>query len=395
MRPAPRSASRSEQAPLGHLPCGAAGVSDHVDTVVVGAGVVGLAIARQLARCGSEVLVIDAAADFGTETSSRNSEVVHAGIYYPAGSLKAAFCVRGRELLYAYCRAHGIAVKQTGKLIVATRPEEEEKLQVIAAQAKTNGVFDLEMLSRAEALTLEPAVNCTAAVLSPSTGIVDSRAFMVTLLGEAEAHGTNLALRTTFVSAAVQQGLWRLALQTEDGETFSLGCRQLVNAAGNGAHGVAVNVEGIVARDLPPRFMAKGSYCSVSGATPFQRLVYPVPVPGALGIHATLDMQGRVRLGPDIRWVEEMEYGTAEVNVEAFRSACLPYWPGLRNREVLPAYCGIRPKIHGPGEAAADFRIEGPAHHGLANLVNLFGIESPGLTSSMAIAEHVVGLLQK
>lgn len=370
-------------------------MSDHIDSVVVGAGIVGLAVARQLAVTGREVLIVETASDYGTETSSRNSEVVHAGIYHPAGSLKATLCVRGREMLYAYCAAHGVPVRQIGKLIVATRPDEETKLAAILAQAKGNGVDDLRHLSRAGAAALEPSVRCTAALLSPSTGIVDSRALMTTLLGEAEAHGASLALRTTFISATARQGRFCLTLATETGDTFEITARQLVNSAGNGAHAVAGNIEGIAPGSLPPRHMAKGSYCSVSGSTPFSRLIYPVPVPGALGIHATLDMQGRVRLGPDIRWVDEADHGTGDVDAEAFRAACLPYWPGLKDRDVLPAYCGIRPKIHGPGEPAADFRIDGPARHGVANLVNLFGIESPGLTSSLAIAEHVAELLQQ
>ena len=370
-------------------------MSDHIDTVIVGAGVVGLAIARKLALAGREVLIVEQEGDIGTHTSSRNSEVVHAGIYYPAGSLKAALCVRGRDLLYAYCEKHGVAVKRIGKLIVATRVEEEAKLDAILAQAKENGVHDLQRLSRSEALALEPAVNCTAAVLSPSTGIVDSRGFMMALLGEAESHGAALALRTSFVAAHRSGGNFLLTLATEHGERFELTCRQLVNGAGNGAHAVARAIEGIEESHLPPRFLAKGGYCSVSGATPFSRLIYPVPVPGALGIHATLDMQGRVRLGPDIRWVDEMDYTTADVDTEGFRDACMPYWPSLKDREVTPAYCGIRPKISGPGEAAADFRIDGPAQHGVANLINLFGIESPGLTSSLAIAESVADLLQQ
>lgn len=370
-------------------------MTDQVDTVVIGAGVVGLAIARQIARTGREVLIIEREADYGQHTSSRNSEVVHAGIYYPAGSLKADLCVTGRDLLYDYCERHGVAVKRVGKLIVATRTEEEGKLDAILAQAKANGVHDLQRLSGKEAQALEPAVNCTAALLSPSTGIVDSRALMTALLGEAEAYGAALALRTSLQSVTRRDEHFHLHLQTEEGDEFVMACTHLINAAGHGAHAVANAIAGLSASQIPPRYLAKGSYCSVSGATPFSRLIYPVPVPGALGIHATLDMQGRVRLGPDIHWVNAFDYATAEVNPETFRAACLSYWPGLKDRDLLPAYCGVRPKISGPGEPAADFRIDGPAQHGMAGLVNLFGIESPGLTSSLAIAGHVGKLLEK
>ncbi len=369
-------------------------MAESVDTIVIGAGVVGLAIARHQALAGHEVLIIEAAGDIGTQTSSRNSEVIHAGIYYPAGSLKAALCVRGRGLLYDFCARNGVAVKRLGKIIVATRTAEEAKLDAIHAQAKANGVHDLQRLTRAEAVMLEPDVDCTAALLSPSTGIVDSRALMLALLGEAEANGASLALRTIMKSATPKADGFQVQL-VADGEAFDLSCRRLVNAAGHGAHGVALGIADFPPQHVPPRHLAKGSYCSVSGASPFQRLIYPVPVPGGLGIHATLDMQGQVRLGPDVRWVDSEDYGTADVDPETFRNACLSYWPGLKGRDVTPAYCGVRPKISGPGEPPADFRIDGSACHGIAGLVNLFGIESPGLTSSLAIAEHVAVLLQQ
>jgi len=370
-------------------------MSDEIDVIVVGAGVVGLAIARSLAASGRGVVLVDEAADIGTGTSSRNSEVIHAGIYYPKGSLKAQLCVKGRELLYEYCDNRGIGTQRLGKLIVANGAEEEAKLEAIRTQALANGVGDLIRLSLGEANALEPEVNCTAALLSPSTGIVDGRALMLALLGEAEAHGATLALRTRIVAAGPDGNGFNVTLAAEGEGEFQINCHHLINAAGLGAWEVAKATAGLAPEHIPPHHLAKGCYCSVSGKSPFRRLVYPVPVPGGLGIHATLDMQGRVRLGPDVTWIPQIEYTVPDTAPDAFRAACLTYWPGLASREISPAYAGVRPKISAPGEPAADFRIDGPSVHGILGLVNLFGIESPGLTSSLAIAEHVAGLLDQ
>lgn len=370
-------------------------MSDRIDVIVVGAGVVGLAIARALAVQGREVLVVEAASEIGTGTSSRNSEVIHAGIHYPQGSLKARLCIEGRDLLYAYCASHGVAAKRLGKLIVATSASEEAKLDTVLAQAEANGVTDLVRLDKAEAQALEPEVHCTAAVLSPSTGIVDSHALMLALLGEAESHGAMLSLRTRMISARKLRGDFEVTVSAGNDGEMTLACSTLINAAGLGAWEVARGVEGLPPEHVPLRRLARGGYCSVSGKSPFTRLVYPVPVAGALGIHATLDMQGQVRLGPDITWIDDIDYTVPDAAAGAFRAACLRYWPGLAGREITPTYSGIRPKIHGPDESFADFRIDGPERHGIKGLVNLFGIESPGLTSSLAIARLVAGLAQQ
>ncbi len=368
-------------------------MTEHIETLVIGAGVIGLAVARQLAVAGQEVLVIDQAAEIGSETSSRNSEVVHAGIYYPKDTLKARLCVEGRSLLYAFCNARGIAAPPIGKLIVATTGNEIPKLEALAAAGRANGVADLQRLTAREASALEPEISCVAALLSPSTGIVDSHGFMLALQGEAEAHGAGIVLRTQFLSAARAGAAHRVSLRDADGGTTELICRNIVNAAGHGAHAVARAIEGVDRSALPPRFLAKGNYCSVAGRSPFTRLIYPIPVPGALGTHVTLDLAGRIRLGPNIEWVDDFDYSVSGNIAEQFRTACRGYWPGIETREIAPSYCGMRPKIHGPDQAFADFVIDGPGRTGVPGLVNLFGIESPGLTSSLAIARHVAELL--
>jgi L-2-hydroxyglutarate oxidase LhgO len=359
------------------------------DAVIIGAGVVGLAIARQLALAGQQVMVLEKAARAGTETSARNSEVIHAGIYYPEGSLKARLCVAGRARLYDFCAKHGVEAKRIGKLIVATSPEEEAKLQSIKALATANGVFDLEWLSQAEAIRREPELRCTRALFSPSTGIVDATGFMLALQGEAESLGTGFAFNTRFAGARKADGAFIVTAVGADDETTELSCLRLINCAGHGAHAMAMAIAGYDSALLPPRFLAKGSYCSVSGKSPFSHLVYPVPVSGALGIHATLDLAGAVRFGPDIQWVDELDYTLPAGLPEKFVAAIETYWPGVRGRALAPSYCGIRPKIHGPESGFADFNIQFEAEHGVAGLVNLFGIESPGLTASLAIAALV------
>jgi L-2-hydroxyglutarate oxidase LhgO len=365
-------------------------VSDRVGAVVAGAGVVGLAVARALARSGREVLVLEAAAAIGTETSSRNSEVIHAGIYYPKGSLKARLCVRGRHLLYDYCAAHGVPASRLGKLIVATSDAEAAALDGIATKAWANGVEDLRPISAAEARALEPALACTAALLSPSTGIIDSHRLMLAYQGDAEEAGAVVAFHAPILSGRPTAAGW--SLEVGGPEPMRLDCDLLVNAAGLGAVALAQRLEGVPAAAVPTAYLCKGSYYALSGRSPFQRLIYPVPEHAGLGVHLTLDLGGQARFGPDTEWIETPDYGVDLRRADGFYAAIRRYWPDLPDGALQPGYAGIRPKISGPGEPAADFRIDGRERHGLPGLVNLFGIESPGLTASLAIAEHVADL---
>jgi L-2-hydroxyglutarate oxidase LhgO len=366
-------------------------MSPDFDAIVVGAGVIGLAIARKLAMSGQQVLVLEAAARAGTETSARNSEVIHAGIYYPTNSLKARLCVGGREHLYAFCEEHGVATRRIGKLIVATTENEIAKLKSIQTQALANGVNDLEWLTSTQVSTLEPEIRCCAALLSPSTGILDVQGYVLALQASAESFDTTFAFQTAFISAQKTDGLFDVSTRGVGGETSGLTCRKLINCAGHGAHAVGAAITGCPVDALPPRFLAKGSYCCLSGQASFNHLIYPVPVSGALGIHATLDMAGAVRFGPDIQWVDVLDYAMPAGLAEKFTQAIQFYWPAIDTRCLTPSYCGIRPKIHGPDEGFADFSIQFEEHHGIINLVNLFGIESPGITASLAIASHVAG----
>jgi L-2-hydroxyglutarate oxidase LhgO len=361
--------------------------ADYVDCIVIGAGVIGLAIARELALAGREVLVLERHAAIGTETSSRNSEVVHAGLHYPKGSLKAHSCVRGRELLYEYCAHRGIPHRRCGKLIVATNENQLADLERIAVVAAKNGVTDLVRLDRTDARALEPELECVAALLSPSTGIVDSHALMLALLGEAEQHGASLALQSPVERIrVVPDGLHVLC---GDEAATQLRARWVVNAAGLGAVALANRTEGLPPAHVPKSYLAKGSYFSLGGRAPFSRLVYPVPEPGGLGVHLTLDLGGQARFGPDVEWVDSIDYAVDPVRAAGFEAAIHKYWPGITGRPLSPAYSGMRPKIVGPGALAADFRVDGPETHGVPGLVNLFGIESPGLTACLAIAEDV------
>jgi L-2-hydroxyglutarate oxidase LhgO len=363
---------------------------DDVECVVVGAGVIGLAIARQLAGAGREVIVLEAEGEIGTVTSSRNSEVIHAGIYYPRGSLMARFCVEGRKALYRYCDDHGVPYRNCGKLIVAATPEERERLASIAERARANGVLDMKILSETEALALEPALTCVGALSSPSTGIIDSHAYMLSLRGEAEAAGALFAFHAPLERAAAGDG--RLTLDVGGEAPMTIGCRLLVNAAGHGAPAVAGTIEAMPADRIPRPYLAKGNYFSCAVRAPFSRLIYPVPVAGGLGVHLTLDMAGIARFGPDVEWIDHFDYAVDPERAKLFYPAIRKYWPGLPDGGLVPAYAGIRPKIVPPAIAGQDFVIEGPQHHGVAGLINLFGIESPGLTSSLAIADYVAEL---
>jgi L-2-hydroxyglutarate oxidase LhgO len=374
-------------------------MTERVDAVVVGAGVVGLAVARALAQSGREVLILECANAFGTATSSRSSEVVHAGMYYTSGSLKAQLCVRGRELLYAYCAERGVAHRRLGKLIVATNTAQYSELQRLQATARANGVHDVQWLSGAQASALEPELNCTAALLSPSTGIVDSHALMLSLLGDAENAGATLALNSRVLGLSDIAEDKSLVLSVSSGETaMQLSATTVVNCAGLDACRLAFNA-GRAKQDInnypnaaPTPFYAKGNYFSLRSRAPFSRLVYPVPEPGGLGVHLTLDMGGQARFGPDVEWVQEVEYSVNPARAAAFYSQIRAYWPALPDDSLQPAYSGIRPKIVGPGAPAADFLIQTEAQHGVAGWVNLLGIESPGLTASLALAEVVAAL---
>lgn len=360
-----------------------------VGTVVIGAGAVGLAVARELALRGHEVMVLEEHAIIGSQTSARNSEVIHAGIYYPAGSLKARACLAGREMLYRFCHEHGVPHRRLGKLIVATAPDQVETLAAIRARAEANGVDDLRFLTRTEALALEPHLACEAALLSPSTGIIDSHAFMQALQGGLEAHGGQVVCSSKVTGLDRLDGGYRLTV-ADGAEGFALTCRNLVIAAGHGAPSLAA----LLAGTRPPKaYFARGCYFSISGRAPFSRLVYPVPEPGGLGVHLTLDMGGQARFGPDVEWIDGLDYTVDPRRADGFYAEIRKYWPDLSDGALRPDYSGIRPKISGPGEPAADFRIDGPREHGHAGLVALYGIESPGLTSALALAGLVADRL--
>lgn len=358
-----------------------------VDCVVVGAGVIGLAAARALALAGREVIVLESADTFGTETSSRNSEVIHAGIYYPPGSLKARLCVAGKRALYAYCSDHGVPHRNCGKLIVATAPEQIAALDKLRAQAIANGVDDLRALTTDQARAMEPELRCVAALLSPSTGIIDSHAFMLALRGDAESRGAMVAFRSPVIRGAVRRD--GIVLEVGGAEPMTVLARSVVNSGGLHAPRLAASLAGFPAAHVPPCHYAKGNYYSLSGRAPFSRLVYPMPNQAGLGVHITIDLAGQARFGPDVEWIDRIDYGVDPRRADRFYAAIREYWPGLADGRLEPGYAGIRPKIVGPGEPAADFVIQGPAEHGVPGLVNLFGIESPGLTASLAIAEQV------
>lgn len=365
---------------------------DEINAVVIGAGAVGLAAARALARAGHETILLERHGAIGTETSARNSEVIHAGLYYPEGSLKARLCVEGRARLYHYLESHGLPHRRCGKLIVATEETQLAALGGLAARARANGVEDIVEVTAAEAQAMEPALRCVAALHSPSTGILDAHAYMLSLQGEFEDAGGAVAFGAGV--ARIEAAGEGFILHVEGDEPMRLRTRIVVNSGGLGAVALAARIEGLEAAHVPAAFFAKGNYFTLAGRAPFSRLVYPVPEAAGLGIHLTLDMGGQARFGPDVEWIgmagETPDYAVSPARGEAFYASVRRYWPGLKDGALLPAYAGIRPKVTGPGEPAGDFIISGPEAHGMAGLVNLFGIESPGLTASLAIAEEVL-----
>ena len=374
---------------------------DRVDALVIGAGVVGLACARALALAGLEVVIVERETQFGSGVSARNSEVMHAGLYNPLGSLKSRLCVRGARLLGDYCEQRGIAYRRCGKLLVATREADVGALESLAARARDNGVEGLRWLTRSQAVALEPELACQAALLSAGSGILDSHGLMTSLLADAQAAGALLAVASVVAGAVRDGDVWCLRTHAGDGDDFELEARWIVNAAGLDAQAVAASIDGFPADSIPQRHLAKGHYFSLAGRSPFSRLIYPMPVDGGLGVHLTIDLGGQAKFGPDVEWLaadvsvaaRELDYRVDAARSASFAAEIRRYWPGLPDDALMPAYSGIRPKLSGPGAPWADFRIDGPAQHGCAGVVQLFGIESPGLTSALALAEEVSAIV--
>ncbi|WP_341915857.1 NAD(P)/FAD-dependent oxidoreductase [Ferrovibrio terrae] len=368
---------------------------DSVECLVIGAGVVGLGVARALARRGREVVIAEAADLIGSETSSRNSEVIHAGIYYPAGSLKARLCVEGKQALYAYCAERGIAHNRCGKLIVAADETQIPDLEALKKKAEANGVHDLQWLTREQALALEPQLHCVAALLSPSTGVIDSHGLMLAYQGEAEDHGAMLALASPVLRGEVAND--GIVIETGGADPMRLKARLVINSAGFAAQGIAAKIAGIRPDSVPPTYYAKGNYFVLSGVKPpFSRLIYPIPTPGGLGTHVTIDMGGQMRFGPDVEWVDTVDYNVDPARGDSFYAAVRQYWPGLPDGSIQPGYSGIRPKLsRGSAKSADDFLIQGPDQNGVPGLINLFGIESPGLTASLSIGELVADMADR
>ena len=362
-----------------------------IECVVIGAGVVGLAVARAMALQGRATVILEAQSTIGTGTSSRNSEVIHAGIYYPAGSLKARLCVAGKQLLYGYCEARGIEHRRCGKLIVATDEAQIPALQAIEHRARASGVVDLTWLTAEGIHAVEPQLHAVAALSSPSTGIIDSHGLMLALQGDFENAGGAIAFRSAVRAGRCDDDA--IHVQVGADESTSVAARIVINCAGLHAQEVSHRL-GLPASSIPPARFAKGNYYVLRTPTPFRRLVYPVPEPGGLGVHLTLDLAGKGRFGPDVEWVERLDYTVDPARAARFYAAIRRYWPGLPDGALQAGYAGIRPKLHGPNEPAADFLIQGPEAHGMRGVVNLYGIESPGLTSALAIAEHVVDIVQ-
>jgi L-2-hydroxyglutarate oxidase LhgO len=365
-------------------------MTESADCVVIGAGAVGLAVARALALRGREVIVLEASDTIGTETSSRNSEVIHAGIYYVPGSLKGQLCVAGKKMLYRFCDEHGVVYNNCTKLIVATSEAQHATLAAIRANALGNGVDDLKFLTGEEARALEPNLRCVGALLSPSTGIIDSHGLMLAFVGDAESRGAMIAFNSPVKGGRVFDG--GVELEVGGTDPMRLRCRMVVNSAGLHAQALARSIAGIPTQSIPPTYYAKGNYFALAAKPPFSRLIYPVPEPGGLGVHITVDLAGQARFGPDVEWVDRLDYSVDPRRADKFYAEVRRYWPELSDDSLQPAYSGIRPKLGPPG-MNSDFVIQGVAEHGVAGLVNLYGIESPGLTASLAIAERVAELL--
>ena len=366
-------------------------MTERVDCIVIGAGVVGLAIARAVARAGREVIVVERADMIGTETSSRHSEVIHAGIYYPQNSLKAEFCVSGKHALYDFCDTHGVAYNRCGKIIVATADDQMPELERLKANAAANGVGDLEWMTPPEVSAMEPAVYCVGALWSPSTGILDSHSYMLALQGEAEEAGAMFAFLTPVTGGQVVND--GIRLDCGGGAPMSLTAETVINCGGLWAQAIARSIGGVPPESVPPTYYCKGNYYTLSGRPPFSRPIYPVPEKAGLGVHVTVDLGGQVRFGPDVEWIDEIDYDVDPARADKFYDAVRKYYPALADGAIQPGYSGIRPKIQAPGEAARDFVIQAPEEHGVPGLINLFGIESPGMTSSLAIADFVQKLL--
>jgi L-2-hydroxyglutarate oxidase LhgO len=358
-----------------------------MQVLVVGAGVVGLAVARALAMAGHEVVVAEATNAIGTGVSSRNSEVIHAGLYYPSGSLRASHCPRGRRMLYDFCASHGVPHRKCGKLVVATRASDLARLEMILAQARSNGVEGVEIIEASTASRLEPQLACIAAMSSPETGIVDSHRFMLALRGGLEDHGGVIAFNTAIERLAPASGGWQAYFGGSDAQSITVDA--VVNCAGLGAQRLARATKDYPSERIPRLVLAKGNYFSFAGRPAFSRLIYPVPVPGGLGVHVTLDLAGRMRFGPDVEWIDSENYDVDPGRAKAFYAGIRDYWPGLPDNSLAPDYAGIRPKLTGRGEAAADFMIDGPPQHGLPRIAHLFGIESPGLTCALSLADEI------
>jgi len=363
-----------------------------MQVLVVGAGVVGLAVARAAARVGHEVVVAEKAGSIGTGTSSRNSEVIHGGMYYPTGTLRAVHSVRGRRMLYDYCASHGVPHRKLGKLVVAANDAEIGKIEQIAKQGAINGVEGLTLIDGDAARALEPELVCAAALRSPETGIVDSHGYMLALRGDLEDAGGMIAFNTPVLGAERTGGVWRVRFGGAEAGEFDFDA--IVNSAGHGAQSLARAIPDYPQTRVPRLVLAKGNYFSYAGRPAFTRLIYPTPMPGGLGVHVTLDLAGRMRFGPDVEWIDRENYDVDGKRADIFYARIRTYWPGLPDGSLTPDYSGIRPKLTGPGEPQSDFLIDTPAAHGLPGLVQMFGIESPGLTSSLSLAEYVVSSLE-
>jgi L-2-hydroxyglutarate oxidase LhgO len=364
----------------------------NTQVLVVGAGIVGLAVARAAALRGHDVIVAEATGGIGNGVSSRNSEVAHAGIYYPTASLRARHCVRGRRMLYEFCASHGVAFNKCGKLIVATDQAELAKVEMLLAQGLTNGVEGLEMIGGNAARALEPELACIGALSSPESGVIDSHGYMLALWGDLEDHGGSIAFETPVERMSYTSAQWHVQFGGRDAGSVAFDA--VINSAGLGAQALARCIEGYPADKVPPLILAKGNYFAFSGRPVFSRLIYPTPVDGGLGVHVTLDLAGRMRFGPDVEWIDHESYTVDSRRADSFYAHIRGYWPGLPEGTLVPDYCGVRPKLTGPGDKPADFLIVGEPEHGMPRLINLFGIESPGLTSSLSLAEEIVGHLE-